>query len=176
MAEFDADSALADAVLSAPPSIQDTPQDSPPPDASEAPAAAEQYAPKEFDPRWRHPFVGLLYVGALTESFSLFGHEFVIATPTQTERMQIGIVIKDFVDTVAGELAYSTAMVAAFLVSIDGEKLPEPVVNNPKETALHDRFLWVSNNMRRPVVSELYSRCLQLDMEVDGVLEAMGKA
>lgn len=130
----------------------------------------------EFDPAYRQPFTGLLYIGALTESFELYGHFFTIATPTQTERLQIGLVIKDYQGTVTGEIAYQTALVAAYLVDIDGTKLPEPVLTNPKEIALHDRFRWVSQNMRRIVIDQVFDRCLQLDAQVDATAEAMGKA
>jgi hypothetical protein len=130
----------------------------------------------EFDARHREPFRGLLYVGALTETFELFGHSFLIGTPTQTERLQIGQVIQPWQGTVTGEIAYQTALVAAYLVEIDGVKLPEPVLNNPKETALHDRFRWCSENLRRVVIDEIFTRCLELDGKVDDVLAAMGKA
>lgn len=140
-----------------------------------APEPVEEELP-EFDPAHRQPFKGLLFVGALTHSFELFGHRFTIATPTQTERLQIGQVIEPFQNTVTAEIAYQTALVAAYLVDIDGQKLPEPVVTNPKETALHDRFRWTSENLRRPVLDQLFDQCLKLDSQVDDVLAAMGKA
>jgi hypothetical protein len=140
-----------------------------------APESVEEDIP-EFDPAYRQPFKGLLYVGALTKSFELFGHHFTIATPTQTERLQIGQVIEPFQNTLTAEIAYQTALVAAYLVDIDGTKLPEPVVTNPKETALHDRFRWASENLRRPVLDRIFDECLKLDRLVDEVLAAMGKA
>lgn len=141
----------------------------------QVPEVIEEELP-EFDPAYRQPFKGLLYVGALTKTFELFGHHFTIATPTQTERLQIGQVIEPFQSTVTAEIAYQTALVAAYLVGIDGQKLPEPVVSNPKETALHDRFRWVSENLRRPVLDRVFDECLRLDRQVDDVLAAMGKA
>jgi len=145
-----------------------------PAEETQAPAIEERLP--EFDPAYRQPFKGLLFVGALTTSFELFGHHFTIATPTQTERLQIGQVIEPFQNTVTAEIAYQTALVAAYLVDIDGTKLPEPVVSNPKETALHDRFRWVSENLRRPVLDRVFDECLKLDRQVDDVLAAMGKA
>lgn len=136
----------------------------------------EDFTPREFDPRHREPFTGLLFVGALTDEFTLWGHRFVIATPTQTERMQIGPVIKEYADTIAGELAYATALVAAYLVSVDGHELPKPVTKDVKETALRDRFRWVSDTLQQPVINYVFSKCLELDQQVDEVLEAMGKA
>lgn len=136
---------------------------------------AEEDVP-EFDSRHREPFKGLLYVGALIKEFPIFGHQFKIGTPTQTERLQIGQVIQPWQGTVTGEIAYQTALVAAYLIEVDGQKLPEPVLTNPKETALHDRFRWCSENLRRVVIDEIFSRCLELDSQVDEVLAAMGKA
>jgi hypothetical protein len=147
----------------------------PEPEPEPEPEPIEEDVP-EFDPRHREPFKGLLYVGALTDEFELFGHRFRIGTPTQTERLQIGQVIQPWQGTVTGEIAYATALVAAYLIDIDGVKLPEPVLNNPKETALHDRFRWVQDNIRKPVIDEIFDRCLRLDSKVDGVLAAMGKA
>lgn len=148
----------------------------PPESASEPDEKPAEEAVPEFDPKYREPFTGLLYIGALTDSTTLFGHHFTISTPTTTERLQIGQVIAPYQGTVTGELAYQTALVAAYLVSIDGTKLPEPVLSNPKETALHDRFRWVTENLRRPVIEELFDWCLRLDSQVEGALSAMGKA
>jgi hypothetical protein len=146
----------------------------------EAPAPQDTplptYTPREFDPRYKEKFQGLLYIGALTDDFELWGHHFSIATPTQTERLQIGLVMRDYADTISSEIAFSTAFVAACLVAVDGEPLPQPIVNNPKETALHERFRWVGKTLRKQVIDMVYSRCLELENEVDEVLEAMGKA
>jgi hypothetical protein len=136
----------------------------------------EEFVPQEFDPRHREAFTGLLWVGYLSRRFQIYGHDFLIATPTSTERMQIGLVMRDYTDTFAQEIAYATALVAAFLVSIDGVELPKPVTTNSKETALHDRFRWVSENMRRPVVNRIFGECMELEEEVEGALDAMGKA
>jgi hypothetical protein len=183
--EFFADSAASEAAFMLPPDVTAIPF--PSATAPEAPAAAQEQeqAPEpepveedvpEFDPKQKEPFSGLLYVGALTHKFSLYGHSFVIATPTQTERLQMGIVIQPYQNTLSAEIAYSTALVAAYLVSIDGVMLPEPIMTNPKETSLLDRFTWVTENIRRPVIDKIFDECLKLDGTVMGVLDAMGKA
>lgn len=179
---YNADEAAAAALLTMPQESSEPPRaealprrdlpESPPP----APAAPAQEEIPEFDRKHREPFLGLLYVGALTETFSLYGHDFMIATPTQTELLQIGQVIEPYAATPTVEVAYQTARVAAYLVSIDGQRLPEPVLTDPKDTALHDRFRWVADNVRRPVIDKIFDRCLELDNKVKGALEAMGKA
>lgn len=180
---YSADEAAAAALLTIPQAPPETPYIDPQPlkesfveEPPVPPPAPEREVIPEFDPKHRQPFLGLLYVGSLVESFSLYGHDFVISTPTQTELLQIGQVIEPFAMTPTVEVAYQTARVAAYLVSIDGQKLPEPVLNDPKETALHDRFRWVSDNIRRPVIDKIFDRCLELDNKVKEALEAMGKA
>lgn len=131
---------------------------------------------RSFDPKHKDSFTGLLWVGQLDDDFELFGHRFVIVTPTQTERLQIGPVIKEYSDTVTGELAYEAAMVAAYLTSVDGQDLPQPIMTNTRDTALRERFHWVTDNLRRPVITALSERCWNLEADVAATLEAMGKA
>jgi hypothetical protein len=130
----------------------------------------------EFDPKWKQAFTGLLYVGALTEVFEVYGHSFTIATPTLTEHLQIGQVIEPYQSTVMAEIAFQTARVAAYLVSIDGKELPRPITNDPKENSLQQRFQWVTDTLKRPVINKISDRCYEMDAKVEGVLEAMGKA
>lgn len=147
-------------------------QEAPPvsdPDAEEAP-------PAEFDPRYKQPFVGLLYVGQLEDHFELFGHHFHIATPSRAEKIQMGLAIKPYQDTVSAEIAWQTAMVAAYLLKVDDIDLPEPVLTTTKETAFSERFKWVSENLRDVVIDEVFTKCLELDGKVRGVVDAMGKA
>lgn len=175
MSTIDGDAALAEEMLGEPIMPVRERVEPPAPVESQDRPEPENHTPPDFDERWREPFSGLLYLGSLSTSVTIWGHDFLLATPSQTERMQIGPLIKDYIDTVSGPLAYSTAFVAASLVEIDGRPLPRPVTNDPKENALAGRFRWVQHNMHKPVVDELYSRALELDMTVQHVLEAMGK-
>lgn len=133
-------------------------------------------APPEFDPRYKQPFLGLLYVGHLEASFTLWGHKFKIATPSRRERMQMGLAVRDYQGTAAFEIAWQAAFVAGYLLEVDGEPLPEPVLNKAKDTAFQERFDWVLDNVREPVMDEIYTKCLELDGTVNEVVEAMGKA
>jgi hypothetical protein len=133
-------------------------------------------APREFDPRYKDPFNGLLYLGHLEETLTIWGHSFRISTPTQLEKMQVGQIHKPYVGTLASEIAYQTILVAAYLVSVDHQELPRPVTNDPKENAVADRFRWVAENLRPPVIDQLFSKCLVLEGEVGKVLRAMGEA
>lgn len=132
--------------------------------------------PPEFDPRYRDEFVGLLYVGQLEETFELFGHTFTIATPSRMEKIQMGLVIKPYQDTISAEIAWQTAMVAGYLLKVDNQDLPEPVLTSVKDTAFSERYQWVANNVRDAVIDELFTKCLELDGKVRATIAAMGKA
>jgi hypothetical protein len=152
-----------------------TPQSAPePPVTLPEPEPVLDY--REFDPKHREAFTGLLYVGHLDHEFQLYGHTFRIATPTQTERLQVGPVVKEFRDTITNEIAYQAAVVALYLVSIDGQALPQPILANAKDAAVRDRFNWVTENMRRPVINAVFDQSMILEDVVDETLEAMGKA
>lgn len=148
----------------------------PEPEPEQAPAPEQIVPPKEFDPRWRTAFTGLVFLGHLEQEFEVWGHKFLIMTPSHLEKMNMGLVHAPYANTLSTEIAFEAAMVAAYLHSVDGTELPKPISNDPKETALHDRFKWVIDTLKRPVISKIYNECLALDDEVEKVLDAMGEA
>jgi hypothetical protein len=153
-----------------------------PDDSPKAPPPAPEPEPEpierlpEFDLKHREPFTGLLYLGYLDEEFSLFGHRFRVATPYQEEFLQIGTLVKPYQDTISAEKAYEAARVAAYLVEVDRTPLPQPLGHDPKDGAVRLRFSWVLENLRSPVISALFNKCLELEDTVAKVLDAMGKA
>lgn len=132
--------------------------------------------PRTFDERYKQSFTGLLYVGYLTDEFWVWGHRFEIKTPTQAERIQVGQVHKPFADTLTSEIAWQAAVVAAYLDKVDDQELPKPVTLDPKESALQDRYRWVTENLKQAVINQVFNKCLLLDAEVDRTLAAMGEA
>lgn len=168
-----ADDAAAQAVAELAPA-EDAAQAPPaPPEAAQAPEEASEEIPA-FDPRHKEVYTGLLWVGALSRREVLFGHSFDLSTPTTRERLEMGQLLEPFAGTPSAQVAYSTALVAAYLRRVDDLDLPEPI--GPKDTGLRGRFEWVQDNLRRPVVEALFDRALVLEGQVDEVLEDMGKA
>lgn len=158
------------------------PPSSTPPGASQEPPEqsgsdnAVDYEPAEFDERYKKPFEGLIYLGHLEETFVIWGHSFRIVTPSRMERLQAGELHAPYVGTLSAELAYETVLVAAFLSDVDGHELPRPVLTDPKENAVRDRFRWVAENLKEPVINRVYEHVLLLDRKVREVMEAMGEA
>lgn len=182
MTTFSADDALVGPAPRPldPPGVWDVPgEETPPPTnpVQDVPTDddTDDLKPREFDPKAKEPFVGLLYLGALDREVVLFGHKFLLVTPTNAERIQMGLITKDWRDTATEEVALGQALVAAFLRKVDGQPLPEPISPDPRDTALRGRFNWVGENLRRPVITALFQECLILDSQVDIALEAMGK-
>lgn len=131
---------------------------------------------REFDARHREPFTGLLYLGYLEDEFTLYGHRFTMCTPTQADRLQLGPVIKEYGDTSTGQIAYQCALVAAYLVSVDGQPIAVPIFTTEHSPSVRDKFTWVINNLRRPIIAEISDKCFELEDQVATILEAMGKA
>jgi hypothetical protein len=133
-------------------------------------------APKAFDDRYKQPFTGLMYLGHLEENFSIWGHVFRIVTPSRLERLQAGELHAPYLGTLAAEIGYETVMVAAFLTEVDGHELPKPVITDPSNNAVRDRFKWVTENLKEPVIGLVYEHVLRLDESVREVMAAMGEA
>jgi hypothetical protein len=174
---YDVDDALAAQVMAGPASM-DVPQ---PPVAAPAPEPEPVALPEsdqlpEFDPRWREPFEGLTFLGHLDDDVIVWGHRFKIMTPSSAERLEMVLLTKEFDGTIGTEFAYAAGLVAAYLIRVDGTDLPRPIGNDPKETAVRDRWDWVLANLKKPVIDELFEACLDLDDTVRAVLDAMGKA
>lgn len=130
-----------------------------------------------FDSRYTEPFTGLLYIGALTESFSWLGHRFVIRTLGPDEQLALSLVIKPYQGTGGEQLAYMIAVVALATVSVDGEELPTPIGEDTKLAEwAHRRWAYVKENWYQYTIAEVFQRYLKLEDTASQVVDAMGKA
>jgi hypothetical protein len=180
-AAFDASTAAAaaTAIPPGPPPSSDAPGTIQEPlgqSGSAEAAPTDLLPPQTFDERYRQPFTGLMYLGHLEDSFSVWGHTFRITTPSRMERLQAGELHAPYIGTLAAEIGYETVMVAAFLAEVDGQALPKPVLTDPTLNAVRDRFKWVAENLKEPVIGHVYERVLRLDETVRDVVAAMGEA
>lgn len=130
-----------------------------------------------FDKRFRDPFTGLLFLGHLEETVAILGHKFRLVTPSQNERLETGILHKKYLNTISSEIGWAAITVAAYLHQVDGSDLPQPI--GPASTGLTDRFSWVIENLKGPVISRVYEQCLLLDSKVNQAiteLERLGES
>jgi len=146
-------------------------------DVDESPQQPQETkTPKEFDPRVRQSFDGLLYLGRLEDTFDVYGHEFVIRTMTTDEVLEVGLIIKPWQGTTTELRAYQAAMVAACVTRVDGRPISIPLTNDPSDSPLRNRFDYIRQHWFPPVLDVVYEHYLELENEVEKVLGAMGEA
>lgn len=136
-------------------------------------AQDQKEPPPAFDERHREPFTGLIYLGALTDTFTMWGHEFVIRTLTTEDIAEVGLLVKQYEGTLATNAVYQAATLAAALVTIDGKGLPLPVVQG--NSGMEQRYKWVARSLFPPVRARLWNKYFSLEQVVDDTVEAMGK-
>jgi hypothetical protein len=129
-----------------------------------------------FDERYKEDFEGLMFLGALSASFSYVGHKFTIRTLTSLELMAVGRVIKLFAETIGANRAYATAMAALALQKVDGKELPIPYAEEEDPYAwAQQRFEYIAARWYPMVIDEIYMRYGLLEERVRGVMEEMAK-
>lgn len=153
---------------------QDSAQPTEPQPEPEAESPSEDLP--EFDPLYREDFEGLLYLGNLTDSFSWLGHHYVIKTLDTGSLIRIGLLHKDYANTLADVKAYQALIVAASVVTLDGKPLPKPVTANfEDEEELREAFRYVLRWFP-PTIDHIYSKVMELEAKVDRILQEMAKA
>ncbi len=141
------------------------------PDEESGPAAA---APVKFDDAHREDFKGLLYLGRVEDEFEYLGHTFRIRTLTTDKFLEIGLLLKPYRDSLAEARAYAAAIVAACVVSVDGEEMPIPLTREESDVAT--RFRYVQRSWYPPIIDAIYDRFLMLESRVEKALVALGEA
>ena len=145
-------------------------------DGEQTPEEGEQ--PEEplpkFDPRHSEEFRGLLYVGALTDTFTWLGHTFVIRTLTTGELAEVALAVKVYDGSDAVLKVYQAAVVAACVISVDGQSMPIPLTNDIGDTSFINKYRYVMRSWFPPVLDVVYERYYMLEIKVRQVIEAMG--
>lgn len=155
----------------APPASSDAPQDS-----SEAHAESDVSEPAvAFDERHKEPFNGLMYLGALTKTFTWAGHEFHIRTLTTQEVLIVAKLTAEFRGSIAEDRAYVSAVVALATQSVDRQPLPFPY----KESQIghewaEQRFNYVTGTWFAYTIDAVYGEYLALEGKAREVANAMG--
>lgn len=145
-------------------------------DGEQTPEGGEQPEESlpEFDPRFKEEFRGLIYVGALTDTFTWLGHTFVIRTLTTGELAEVALAVKVYDGSDAVLKVYQAAVVAACVISVDGQPMPTPLTNDVNDTAFNNAFRYVMRSWFPPVLDVIYQRYYSLEIMVRQVIEAMG--
>jgi hypothetical protein len=115
----------------------------------------------DFPQESRESVTGLLWLGFLEETVDVFGHEFVVRTLRVGEDLQVGLLTKEYADSLGQEQAIATATVALALKSVDGDPDFCPQVSKSADHA-KQRFQYVQNNWYMPVIFKVFDAYLGL--------------
>lgn len=151
---------------------------SPGPPSSDAPASDQEPLPAaaaKFDEQHKLPFEGLLFLGALKDSFSWAGHDFVIRTLRTDEVLEIALLSQPYRGTLGEDKAYQAAVSAGCLMSVDGQPVSIPLTDEPGDTPLANKFDYIKGHWFPPVLDVIYEKYLLLENKVLEVLKEMGK-
>lgn len=165
-----------DPTLLAPASTPGTPDEAGSGDSGTGTEAPEPDGPlPQFDPRLRTEFSGLLYLGALTDTFDWLGHRFVIRTLRTGELVGVSLAVKEYIGTDGYLKAWQCAMVGACVVTVDGQPLPPlPLTDRPDDSLVAARCRYVMDHWFPPVPDHIYERYVELELVVREVIKAMG--
>jgi hypothetical protein len=144
----------------------------PPQDAEEK---AEEPLP-EFDKRHAEAFEGVLYLGRLTETVSLFGHKFVIRTLTTEEMAEISLIVKPYEGLPSANAVYQAAVVAAAVVNVDGQPLPGAITVDRTGELTGIKYPYVAKQWMPPVKEAIYNKVFALELKARRALVALGEA
>lgn len=128
----------------------------------------------EFDERHQQDFLGLLYIGALTHTFSWMGHHFTIRTLTTDELLEVGLATQSYDGTVGSGKAYVTAVVGAATVAVDGRPIYTPI--GPDDNEVLKRFQYAKKHWYPATIDAIYNEVMALEARVNEILKRLGES
>jgi len=123
-----------------------------------------------FPEKWKAPFEGLLYLGHLEKEVEIPFHKFVVRTLTSGEKIKISLITSELADTLGYGRSYRAAVVAAGLISVDGQKL---IVSEKDVDTLTQRYNYVITSWHDPIIDILFEAINELEGQVLTVLDEL---
>ena len=131
----------------------------------------------EFPSEVEDDFTGLMFLGALSSTFELFGHRFAIKTLRANEELVCAQLVKEYEGTLAQGKAYVIAQIAASIVTVDGREITKPLGPEDNMATLHRKFEYVRTHWYWPVIEMIYSEFANLMMRQSAAFDAyLGKS
>lgn len=120
-------------------------------------------------------FENLLTFGKKTALDEVFGHSVYLSTLTVEEELQIGLLVKPYLNTDAYYRAYKTAVVAASVKEIDGQPVYQPMSSHEDSNQIM-RKKWDKVKTYYPIiVDSMYNCVTRLEEELGGLIEKISK-
>jgi len=113
----------------------------------------------------------LLELGKLEETVEIGNRKVRIRTLKIGQELEVGLLTKEYQGTSEQLRAEITAIVAAAVVSVDGEPLITSL--GPTDDTLNSRFNYVNENFYWPVIRLIYQRYSDLQERAEAALKEL---
>jgi hypothetical protein len=149
--------------------------DTDPPEPAPEDPLDGQFEPVTLTDDERDNFETLLTFGKKTDTKQVLGHSVLIGTLTVDEELQIGLLVKPYMNTDAYQRAYKTAVVAASVKEIDGQPLYQSL-SKDEDSNFVMRKKWEKIKSYYPVaVDMMYTAVLDMEKDLWPMLEKISK-
>lgn len=119
-------------------------------------------------------FKSLIQVGRLTQTLDVYGHEILISTLTVGEDIQVGLLLKPYIDTHSFQRAYRALIASAAVRTIDGEELISRLSSSDPSVTVAEKFQKIK--LYFPIViDKIYDGLTELENRVTPLLSRLGK-
>lgn len=135
------------------------------------PAVKEENTEEAFPEKWKNDFEGLAYLGYLTTTVRIPFHTFVLKTLLPIEKIEVADVCRSHEDSLAYAKSFKAAIVAASLLTVDGQPL---IVGEKQRNVVRQKYDYVVNTWYEPIIDLLYNSVNALEIRSLEVLKAMG--
>lgn len=125
----------------------------------------------KFPDEWKKEFEGLAYLGYLTSTVRIPFHTFHLKTLLPTEKIEVGMICRSVEGTLAYAKAFKAAIVAAALISVDGQPL---IASERTKGFVSQKYEYVINSWYDPIIDLLYNSVNALESRSIVVLQEMG--
>jgi hypothetical protein len=87
----------------------------------------------------------------------------------------VGLIVAKYQGTRAENAVYQAAIVAASVVTVDGQPLPRAITVDTTDELATVKFPYVMRNWMPPVKEAVYNKSFGLELKVRQVLAALGE-
>lgn len=153
------------------------PRDKPVPDEVEeqaSPSPEEEETTTLSDDE-RAQFKTLLTIGRVTKEVDVLGHPVLMKTMTVSDELMVGLETEKYRKSEAFARAYQSAVVAASVISIDGEPVYTPISAEESDTEVFTKRLKKIHALYPIVVSEIYRHYMEVEKEFAQLAQKLGK-
>ncbi len=145
-------------------------------EAGDALVVPAQAPTDKFDPRFKDDIDGLVWLGFLTDTFTMYGHTFTIQTLTRGERMAVTQVAKPYEDTLGAGMALGTATVAACILMVNGMPLNPAFTHDEAPLSRINANFEIVSKWFDPLIEAIYAKFTELQMrQIDAFYELESK-